>query len=352
MTAPDPWMIYGAYGYTGEALAREAVAAGEAVVLAGRREGPLEALARELDRPSRALGLDDPAALDAALEGVALVAHCAGPFSKTAAPMRAACLRTGTHYLDITGEISVFEDSMATDDAAREAGVVVMSGTGFDVVPSDCLAAHLSGRLPDATRLLLAFRSSGGVSKGTSKTMLEGAGEPGKVRRGGVITDVPVAWRSREVPFSNGTRHCVTIPWGDVSTAFYTTGIPDIEVYIDMHPGAARTLRWTRPLHRIAAWGPVKRSLERWIDRNVPGPSPAERAAGRAYLWGRVEGPSGAAEATLDVPEGYRLTVLATLEIARRVMAGSVESGAHTPAKVFGPDFILGFPETARVDRD
>lgn len=348
-----PWLIYGAYGYTGEALARRAVAEGEAVVLAGRRAEALAPLGEELGCEVRAFSLDDPAACQAGLEGVDLVAHCAGPFSATAAPMRSACLEAGVHYLDITGEINVFADSHAADAAAREKGVVVMSGTGFDVVPTDCLAAYLKGRLPTARRLEMAFHSTGGVSKGTSKTMLEGVGQPGWIRKDGKLTPVPVAWKDRVVPFSCGPRTCVSIPWGDVCTAYFTTGIPNITVYMDMAPGAIRTMRWTRWLHGAMAWGPIQGLLQSWVDRNVTGPSPEVREKARSYLWGRVEDDEGgAAEATMVTPEGYRLTVLATLEIARRVRAGACEPGAWTPAAAFGPDLILDFPDTTRTDRD
>lgn len=346
------WLIYGAYGYTGEALAREAASRGLRPVLAGRRPERLAPLARELGLEARAFALDDPAALRAGLEGVALVAHCAGPFLFTATPMRAACLEAGAHYLDITGEIDVFVATRALAEAARTRGVVLMSGTGFDVVPSDCLALHLKQRLPGARRLELAFQAlGGGVSPGTSKTMLEGLGEGGRIRRGGEIVPVPTAWRSRQVPFSSGTRSCVSIPWGDVATAGYSTGIPDIVVYTAMPTATVRWLQRLRPFEGLLALAPLKALARRWIERRVHGPTPAQRQAGRATLWGRVEDDAGGvAEATLDTPEGYRLTVLATLEVARRVLAGELEGGAWTPAEAFGADFVLGFPEVVRRD--
>ena len=349
----SPWMIYGAYGYTGEALARRAVAEGETVILAGRRAEALAPLGEELGCETRAFGLDDATAVQEGLEGVDLVAHCAGPFSATAAPMRAACLEARCHYLDITGEIPVFEATQAADAAAKAAGVVLMSGTGFDVVPTDCLAAYLAQRLPSARRLEMAFHSTGGVSKGTSKTMLEGAGQPGWIRKDGELTPVPVAWKDRVVPFSCGPRTCVSIPWGDVSTAFHTTGIPNIVVYMSMPPGTIRSMRWTRWFHGVFAWGPIQSLLRSWVDANVEGPSEEVREKARSYLWGRVEDDEGGvAEATLVTPEGYRLTVLATLEIARRVRRGACAPGATTPAAALGPDFILEFPNTERQDRD
>ncbi len=103
-------MIYGANGYTGRLVAELAVARGHRPVLAGRRGEPVAALAAQRGLEHRRVDLTGTAGLRGALADVALVAHCAGPFSVTAAPMVAACLATGTHYLDITGEAAVFED--------------------------------------------------------------------------------------------------------------------------------------------------------------------------------------------------------------------------------------------------
>src|SRR5690606_5088937 len=95
-------------------------------------------------------------------QGVDLVLHCAGPFGETSRPMLKACLRAGAHYLDITGEIAVFEAVMARDPEIRRAGVAAIPGVGFDVVPTDGLAALLGQALPGATHLELAFAGLGG----------------------------------------------------------------------------------------------------------------------------------------------------------------------------------------------
>ena len=96
-----------------------------------------------------------------------------------------ACLRLGKHYLDITGEISVFEAMARRDKAAKQAGMMIMPGVGFDVVPSDCLAVHLKNLLPTATDLTLAFYGLGGISHGTQATMTMNAGSGGL--RGSVL---------------------------------------------------------------------------------------------------------------------------------------------------------------------
>jgi short subunit dehydrogenase-like uncharacterized protein len=103
------WMIYGANGYTGELIAREAKKRGASPILAGRDAAKIAKLATDLSLPSKVFSLDKPPDIVAALEGIGLVLNCAGPFSKTANPLMQACLVAKTHYLDITGEIDVLE---------------------------------------------------------------------------------------------------------------------------------------------------------------------------------------------------------------------------------------------------
>lgn len=236
----ERWMIYGAYGYTGELIAREAIARGMTPVLAGRRSEPVSSLAQELGLEHRAFGLENPDLLTSGLENMTLVLHSAGPYSATSGPMVEGCLKTGAHYLDITGEIRVFESLHARDEEARNAGVIILPGVGFDVVPTDCLAARLASCVDRPTTLELAFRTTGSITQGTAKGVVESMGYPNLVRRGGQIVEVPMGSLLRDVPFSDKTRFGLSIPWGDVSTAYYSTGIPDITVYRTMHPTRAR----------------------------------------------------------------------------------------------------------------
>src|SRR5687767_10206871 len=250
-------VIYGSTGYTGRLIVAEALARGLRPRLAGRNASAVRAQAEEHGLEWKVAEIDDAAALDSAIAGATVVLHCAGPFAHTWRAMSSACLRARAHYLDITGEIAVFEGLAARDAEARAAGVMLLPGAGFDVVPSDCLAAHLARRLPNANRLTLAFRALGGASRGTLTTMVNGLGNQGAVRRDGVIVPVPPAWRTRKIDFGDGVPlDATTIPWGDVSTAFHSTGIPNIEVYMSMRPSMRRAVvvsRWLGPLLRSAA---------------------------------------------------------------------------------------------------
>jgi short subunit dehydrogenase-like uncharacterized protein len=343
-------LIYGANGYTGELIARRAAAQGLHPVLAGRSK-MVTALARELSLEHRLFALDDPSDIDAGLQGISVVLHCAGPFSHTSQPMADACLRRKAHYLDITGEIAVFEGLAARSDEARAAGVMLMPGVGFDVVPSDCLAVHLKHRLPSATHLALAFLGLGRVSRGTATTMVESLHTGGMVRRNGILTQVPVAWKTRTIDFGTGPLGAFTIPWGDVSTAYYSTGIPNIEVYVAAPWQRRVVARLSRYLDWLLGSAPVQAFLKKRIRSGPPGPSVEERERGGSFLWGEATDNAGQRVVSrLRGPDGYTFTALTALAVVDRVLASESPPGFQTPAKVYGPDFVLGVEGVVRQD--
>jgi len=334
------WLLYGANGYTGELIAREAVRRGLAPILAGRRRETLEPLARELGLELRVFGLEDPEALGAGLAGTAVVLHAAGPFVRTSRPMVEACLAAGCHYLDITGEVAVFEAIYRRDEAARKAGVALVPGVGFDVVPSDALAARLAAELPGAERLDLAFAGSRGTtsSRGTLVTMLEGLPAIGWERHDGRLIAVRPLARQLEIDFPGlGRRRVTQIPWGDLSSAFRTTGIPNLRTFAAMPPRAVRLLRLLRPLLPLAGRPAIKARLQARVRRTVSGPSAEVRERARMHVWGRATAPDGTSiERTLTTPEGYQLTAITAVEAARRALAGALRPGAWTPTQAFG----------------
>jgi short subunit dehydrogenase-like uncharacterized protein len=345
------YLIYGANGYTGTLIARMAVGRGQRPLLAGRNEVAVTHVARHLGLEARVFGLDDPTQIQAGLTGMSAVLNCAGPFTRTAQPLADACLRTGVHYLDVTGEVEVFEGLAARDAEARAAGVMLLPGVGFDVVPSDCLAVHLKRRLPSATHLTLAFQVKGGLSRGTATTMAENVHKGGLVRKDGVLTRVPAAWRTRRINFGRGPVPVMMIPWGDVSTAWYSTGIPNIEVYMAARTGQ-RLLTWaSRYVGWLLGTRFVQHRLKNRIEAGLTGPTDEERARGASFLWGEVHNDlGGRAVARLRGPEGYTLTALTALAVVERVLGGQWSAGFQTPGKVYGPDFILELPGVERAD--
>lgn len=345
------FMIYGANGYTGELIAREAVRRGHRPVLAGRNADAMENLARELGLEHRVFALNQCDPVEASLRGQNVVLNCAGPFAHTYRPMADACLRTGTHYLDITGEVSVFEALFARDAEARTAGVMLMPGVGFDVVPSDCLAAHLKRRLPTANRLALGFQGLGKVSRGTATTMVENMHRGGLVRENGILRRVPAAWQTRVIDFGNGPVKAITIPWGDVSTAYRSTGIPNIEVYL----AAPLRLRVAARMSRYVGWlvgsSFVQKLIKQRIRKAPPGPTESERSLGKSFLWGEAKDATGLRVVSrLRGPDGYTLTVRSALAVVERVLAGEARPGFQTPSSMFGPDFVLGLEGVVRGD--
>jgi len=341
------WLLYGANGYTGRLIAEEAARRGMRPILAGRNTTKIGTLADQCGCPSRVFDLGNANRVVENLRGVAGVLHCAGPFSATSAPMVDACLRAGVHYLDITGEIDVIEEAAARHDDAVGAGVTLMPAVGFDVVPSDCLAAMLAQRLPGATHLQLAFTGTGRPSAGTAKTMLEALPHGGRIRRDGRIMKVPPAYRSMQIPFPAGRRWAATIPWGDVATAYHSTGIPNIEVYMAMPQKRIRALRRARFLLPLLRLGFLRRLLRNAVQTWMAGGTEQGPKSPGAELWGKVTDPHGnAAEASLKTPPPYRLTALTVLGCLEKTLAGAAPTGFTTPAKAFGPDYILGFPGT------
>ena len=192
-------LLYGANGYTGRLILDAALEAGLQPAIAGRRREPIEALAREKNVSFRVFDWSDPAVSARELEPFKALLLAAGPFSRTSRPALDACLASKTAYLDITGEVAVFEALFARDAEAKAAGIAVLPGVGFDVVPSDCLAALLARELPGAERLALAFRGSGPRPE-RRRRCLEGAGHGSLVRESGRLRRVPAAWKRARFP--------------------------------------------------------------------------------------------------------------------------------------------------------
>ncbi len=345
------WMIYGANGYTGRLMVEEALRRGLRPVLAGRSREAIEPMAAQYGLPARVFGLDKPAAVEMGLRGIDLVLHCAGPFSKTALPMVHGCLAVGAHYLDITGEIDVFAACHGLDAEAQQRGIVVLPGAGFDVVPTDCLAAILRLELPTAESLVLAFDAPGGPSPGTAKTAVEGLGKGGRARINGAMTKVPLAWKTRSFDKNGEARLAMTIPWGDVYTANISTGIPNIEVYMCVPPSTVAQLRRIRGLGPLLGFAPVQALLKSQVGRKVRGPSEEKRKDAETWVWGEATDAAGRqVSAILKTPNGYTLTVLAALGIVAKLMAAQRPIGGfYTPSRLMGADYVLRLPGVKRV---
>jgi len=337
----DSLLVYGSYGYTGRLIVHEAVRRGATPVVSGRSGRAVATQAATLGLEGRVFTLEDTN-LDEHVAPFDAVLNCAGPFTETAPDLVDACLETGTHYLDITGEFPVFERLRRRDEMAREHEVTLLPGVGFEVVPSDCLAAQLACTLPNADELVLGIKGSPTVSRGTARTLLSLASE-GVVRRNGRLVSVPPAYRSRQIDFGDGLEPVVTAPWADVVTAAHSTGIETIDVYAAVPKVLEPGLSVGGIAGRVVDIPPVRGLLERGIDAFVTGPDERQRATDRAVIWGQAKATETGevARGRLRTPNPYALTAKTAVDAAEGVLEGERKPGFQTPASAFGPEFAF-----------
>lgn len=333
-------IVYGAYGYTGELIVRRCQELRIRPLLSGRNESKLKPVADKYGMPYQVTDLkaDD---LNQLLAGAKVVIHAAGPFIHTSKPMVEACIRNKVHYTDITGEIAVFVQTRKYDEQAKEAGIMLLPGSGFDVVPSDCLAAHLSSRMPEADDLVMAFYSSGRSSRGTSLTVVEGLGYGGTIRENGKLKQVPDVYDVKRFDFHGKNLTAVTIPWGDVYTAFFSTGIPNIKVYMGMPPKVINGMKWGRWFGWLLRTEFVKKRARAKIHAGQVGPTDEQRAKTFMSLTGTVTDKNGKSlTSTIQTQEGYTLTALTSVDIAQKIVSGDFKTGWQTPSLAYGKDLI------------
>ena len=323
-------LIYGATGYTGRLISHHAVQSRLNIEVAGRNSDRVCALADSLGVGSRTFSLDNAEKLRRGLDGVQCVLHCGGPFSETALQMMDACIESKVHYLDITAEFSVYALAESKSAAAHSAGVMLLPGVGWDVVPSDCLALHTSKRVENPDKLRIALKHFGGFSRGSALSGGEILGLGVLVRAGGQIVLAPEL-KQAQFDFGDGPEICVPIPMGDLISAWRSTGIPNIEEYFQM--GLTAPAATIDPM-------------------TLPdGPTEEERSAGRSKVIVEVTGSDGTVVRSLiDTPSGYSFTQLSAVEVARRVLNGEYKPGFQTPASVYGAALATCIGDTSILD--
>lgn len=343
-------MLYGAYGYTGRLIAQEASKRGHNPVLAGRSAEKLVPLAEKLNFDYIILDLKDESSLNKSLEDFDLVFHSAGPYKHTSAPMVKACLKVGTNYVDITGEIPVFEENFKYDTQAKDAGIAIISGVGFDVVPTDCLAKYVSEKVSDPTTLDLGITAMSNPSPGTLKTMLEHYDIGQLVRMDGDLVRLEKV-EVRKMQFSDMERTVRPVTWGDLSTAYRSTGIPNITTYFPLpkkFPNLLGSLGISPK--EMSENEEAKKKVEGWIEENIHGPDENKRKTYRCYIYASVTNNKGVkTQAWLETMESYRFTAVAGVRSVEKLFTLEPK-GALTPALAFGANFILEIPETKRID--
>jgi len=346
-------LIYGCYGYTGKLITDFAVKKNLSIVLVGRNREKTKELAAQYNLPFEVFDSENTAETDEVLSKYKVLLNCAGPFIFTAEKLMNACIKHRVHYLDITGEYQVFELAASLSEKAKHAGVILLPGVGFDVVPSDCLANYLKSKLPDANSLEMALFSKGGrISHGTAITITENLGHKTLIRKDGILTPVANGKLNRMVEIDGKSRMATAISWGDIATAYRSTSIPNIIIYNCLPPAVINSMKYSNYLGWLLQLRMVKNMAIKKIKSKPAGPNEQERKTAKTFVWGEVKNQQGKSyRAVLELPEGYTLTALTAVKISELVADTEFQmNGFHTPATAFGKDFIMGFEGVLRIE--
>jgi short subunit dehydrogenase-like uncharacterized protein len=336
-------LLYGATGYVGKLIAQLAKRESLDIILAGRNQELVAAQANKLGLEFRVFSLDSSAAIERAIADVFVVLNCAGPFCLSAKPLVDACLKVGTHYTDIAGEVSEFQALVERDAEAKTAEIMLLPGIGFGVVPTDCLAVYLKSQLPTANKLTLIYETEGGVSQGTANTVLPNLHVMGVVRKEGKLISTQPAAKSLKIDLGAGLVTAVTNPWrADLVTAYHSTKIENIEVYTVFPAPLPLLMQMSRYLRWLFDSSLFQMGIKSLLKTLPPGPTEAERAKGKTRVLGIVEDVTGKQiKARLERPEAYDLTALTAIATIKHILQGQIKLGFQTPASVYGANFIL-----------
>ena len=345
------FLIYGATGFVGEAMARYSVQQGLKPILAARNKEKLEILAGELNLEFKAFTLEELQINNSLIKGAVAVLNCAGPFVHTFKPLIESCIKNKIHYLDISGEIPVFESIVKYDKLAIENNIMLLPGAGFDVTPTDCLSLYLKEKLPTGNRLTLGFCTNGpaGLPPGTAKTGIELIPYGNRIRENGKLVKPPKGLRTKMIDFGNGLQKSTLLLWGDVFTAYYSTGIPNIEVYAAFSDDVNKQMSFAERYRSILSIPFILKILK----KNIKGGSTEEeRNKTSMSVWGELKDKDGnVVQARLHGPEGGVIwTSQCALAIVKRILSGDIKPGYQTPAKAYGSELVMECEGVERID--
>jgi len=344
------WLLYGAYGYTGKLIIKEALKNQLEPIIAGRNSKKLISLAKKYDLEYETFSLENSDEINSIIKNYDLLFNAAGPFKYTGEPLVKSCLKNSVDYLDITGEIEVFEKNFSYHEEAADKETAIISGVGFDVIPTDCMAVYISEQIENPVTLELGIAALSRSSPGTMKTMIESISKGTVIRKEGKLETIPLGKGKKKIQFQDKEREVYPISWGDVSTAFRSTGIPNITAYMPQPKQFKLAIKYNFLVRNLFKLKFIRKKAQKWVDKNVKGPTEEIRESSTAQVYVKVENKKGQkAEAWLLTPEAYKFTALSSVKCVRKVFEGELK-GALTPAQAFGRDFVLQFPDTERCD--
>src|SRR5699024_11933074 len=89
------------------------------------------------------------------------------------------------------------------------------------------------------------------------------------------------------------SKDAMTMPWGDVSTAYHSTGIPNIEVYIPGSPRLIKRAKRANYIRPVLGLGFVQNLIKSRMAKTITGPNEAQRASMPTYVWGEAKNAKG-----------------------------------------------------------
>lgn len=311
--------VFGATGHTGRFVVDALARRGLSPIAVGRDKARLQALHGS---GARVASIEDPASLDRAFEGVGAVINCAGPFLDTAAPVIAAALRAGIHYLDVTAEQAAAADAFGFDRQAKAAGATLLPAMAFYGGLADLLATAAMGEWTSADAIEVAVAlDSWRPTPGTRRT-----GErnhfPRQVVSGGrlrLLADPPPrrVWDFAP-PF--GPQEVVGLPLAETITISRHLAAPEVHSFMNLAPLADLRDPKTPPPVAADASG---RSDQMFLIEVVAQDGGERR---RASAQGR------------DI---YAITAPLIAEAARRLLDGEARPGAFAAGELFEPQGFL-----------
>jgi short subunit dehydrogenase-like uncharacterized protein len=317
-------MIYGA-GYTGKLTCDYAKSIGLDFVLAGRSASKIDTLASTLQVEARTFNLEDAPAVASALTGIRVLLNCAGPFSRTVAPLVEACIQHGVHYLDNSAELGSYHYVQERHEDAVRANVILMPGSGASVAMLGCLVGRALEDVDSPRSVDVALHVAGPMSRGSAISAAENITTECLQRVNGVLVPQDAA-SLRNFDFDNGDGEvaCFPITLPDLITLWKSNGIPNIQTFAHVSEGVF-------PSGDLA---------------DLPdGPTDEEREANPYRAAATITTADGTVKhAVLHTVNGYTFTSVASVEAAKRVLGGQVLAGFQTPVSVFGSSFIETIP--------
>ncbi|PYI12198.1 NAD(P)-binding protein [Aspergillus sclerotiicarbonarius CBS 121057] len=320
-------IIYGATGYTGRMASEQAASIGLDFAIAGRTEQKLKTLASQLQVPYYVFDIHQSTLIDQTLRNTSVLLNCAGPFMRTATPLMEACIRNGTHYLDISAEIASYQQAQELDQTAKAAGVMLLPGCGGSVAMLGCLASHAVDQVRNPKSIDIALHVAGSMSRGSAMSAAETA-TAGPLRLlDGQVVEHDIS-NTADFDFNDGSGPVASFPvtLPDLLTISRSSNIGDVRTFA----------------HASGDGFPTGD-----LGLLPDGPTAAGRDAAPYHAAVRVTSEdSHVTRAVLHTVNGYTFTTLASVEAAKRVLDNQAKSGFQTPAVIFGTDFLLAIPRT------